>query len=229
MTNNARQVVGWDKVLNVDATAVTASQIVESQEEADLELTVDKVVKDWEADIEKNPIGKFEFYRHTPPFQTLDLELLTPKNSRRQECVSIYADIDNFTAYVAKHIDDDEDAKHVVKTLHVLRSELDAVLHEDFAGKKVRFIGDCIHGILIEGTAQTTEDEETAKCCRRRKSVEIWRHKTAAEFGVDRLTHKGPGGPLVIYGRWGQKGGSFSGGSLRVMRSSRYRSSKAIS
>lgn len=66
-------------------------------------------------------------------------------------------------------------------------------------------------------------------CCRRRKSVEIWRHKTAAEFGVDRLTHKGPGGPLVIYGRWGQKGGSFSGGSLRVMRSSRYRSSKAIS
>lgn len=70
---------------------------------------------------------------------------------------------------------------------------------------------------------------EWASCCRRRKSVEIWRHKTAAEFGVDRLTHKGPGGPLVIYGRWGQKGGSFSGGSLRVMRSSRYRSSKAIS
>lgn len=69
----------------------------------------------------------------------------------------------------------------------------------------------------------------TGRCCRRRKSVEIWRHKTAAEFGVDRLTHKGPGGPLVIYGRWGQKGGSFSGGSLRVMRSSRYRSSKAIS
>ena len=25
-------------------------------------------------------------------------------------------------------------------------------------------------------------------CCRRRKSVEIWRHKTAAEFGVERLT-----------------------------------------
>lgn len=163
MTNNARQVVGWDKALNVDATALTVSQIAESQEEADLELTVDKVVKDWEADLEKNPIGKFEFYRHTPPFQTLDLELLSPKNSRRQECVSIYADIDNFTAYVAKHIDNDEDAKHVVKTLHVLRSELDAVLHEDFAGKKVRFIGDCIHGVLIEGTAQTTEAEETAK------------------------------------------------------------------
>lgn len=45
----------------------------------------------------------------------------------------------------------------------MLRSELDAVLYQDFAGKKVRFIGDCIHGILIEGTAATTDDEETAK------------------------------------------------------------------
>jgi len=50
-----------------------------------------------------------------------------------------------------------------VKTLHVLRSELDSVLYDDFAGKKVRFIGDCIHGILVEGTSQTTDDDETAK------------------------------------------------------------------
>ena len=35
-------------------------------------------------------------------------------------------------------------------------------------------------------------------CYRWRKSVEIWRHKTAAEFGVERLTNKGPGGPLVF-------------------------------
>jgi class 3 adenylate cyclase len=45
--------------------------------------------------------------------------------------------------------------------LHVLRAELDAVLHEDFKGRKVRFIGDCIHGLLGEGTAQTTDIEET--------------------------------------------------------------------
>ena len=48
-----------------------------------------------------------------------------------------------------------------MRTLHVLRSELDAVLHEDFQGRKVRFIGDCVHGLLVEGTAQTTEVEET--------------------------------------------------------------------
>jgi hypothetical protein len=49
----------------------------------------------------------------------------------------------------------------VVKALHVIRSELDAVLHADFQGRKVRFIGDCLHGILVEGTAQATDAEAT--------------------------------------------------------------------
>lgn len=163
ITNTARSAVGWGKVLNDYTTAVTEVQVAESQEEAALGLTVDRVVKDWETDLKNNPIGKFDFSRHTPPYRDLDLEELTPRNSRRQEATSIYADIDNFTRYVADRIEDDDDAIDVVKTLHVLRSELDAVLYEDFAGKKVRFIGDCIHGILIEGTAATTDDAETAK------------------------------------------------------------------
>ncbi|MGY8625813.1 adenylate/guanylate cyclase domain-containing protein [Chromobacterium violaceum] len=163
ITNNTRSAVGWDEVLNDFTTALTDEQVSKSQKEADLTLTVDKVVKDWETDLQNNPIGKFEFTRHTPPYRDLDLEELTPRNSRRQEATSIYADIDNFTRYVADRIDDNDGAIDVVKTLHVLRSELDAVLYEDFAGKKVRFIGDCIHGILIEGTAANTDDEETAK------------------------------------------------------------------
>lgn len=161
ITNAARSVAGWDTVLNDFSTALTDEQISKSKEKAALGLTVDKVVKAWETDLENNPIGKFEFTRHTPPYRDLDLELLSPRNSRRQEATSIYADIDNFTRYVADRIDDN--AIDVVKTLHVLRSELDVVLHEDFAGKKVRFIGDCIHGLLIEGTAATTDDAETAK------------------------------------------------------------------
>jgi hypothetical protein len=35
------------------------------------------------------------------------------------------------------------------------------VLHEDFGGRKVRFIGDCVHGLAVEGTAQTTDEKET--------------------------------------------------------------------
>lgn len=42
-----------------------------------------------------------------------------------------------------------------------MRSELDAVLHTDFSGRKVRFIGDCVHGLTVEGTAQTTDEKET--------------------------------------------------------------------
>lgn len=163
LTNSARKAVGWDDVLDQNKTALTSDQISTSQKKAALDITVDKVLKDWRADLEANPIGSFQFYRHSPPFQSLDFEVLTPQNSRRQECTSVYADIDNFTAYVADRIDSDTKATDVVKTLHILRSELDAVLDSDFAGQKVRFIGDCLHGILVEGTPANTDDPETVK------------------------------------------------------------------
>jgi class 3 adenylate cyclase len=37
------------------------------------------------------------------------------------------------------------------------------VLHEDFAGRKIRFIGDCVHGVMVEGTAQTTDAAQSAE------------------------------------------------------------------
>ena len=52
---------------------------------------------------------------------------------------------------------------------------------------RLLFSGDSIEGLASDG-----------RCCRRRKSVEIWRHKTVAEFGVERLTNKGPVVPLVL-------------------------------
>lgn len=163
LTNNARAAAGLEEVEKVDATALTASEIQTCQDKAKLEVTVDSVVKRWRDDLQNFPIGAFEFSAHTPPFRELDLETLTPKNSRRQDAVSIYADIDGFTNYVADRIDEEETAKDVVRVLHVLRAELDAVLHEDFAGRKIRFIGDCAHGVLVEGTAANTDAEETAK------------------------------------------------------------------
>jgi len=96
-------------------------------------------------------------YKPYPPYRDLDLEGLSEGNSRRQDAVSIYADIDGFTDYVADRIANDASAKDVGKALHILRGELDVVLHEHFAGRKIRFIGDCVHGVLIEGTAQTTD------------------------------------------------------------------------
>lgn len=161
VTNNVRTTVGWATVTVEDAVALTDQQIQDCQERANLSVTTDQIVKAWEQDLANNPIGKFTFSGHTPPYANLDLETLSPANSRRQDALSVYADIDGFTAYVASHIDDDEKAKHVVKSLHVLRSEMDAVLSQDFGGVKVRFIGDCIHGGLVQGTAQTTDNAET--------------------------------------------------------------------
>ncbi len=161
LTNKARKIIGVATVTSEDANALTGEQIVACEKKAKLPVTAAEIVKQWKEDLKANPIGSFVFTGHTPPFRNLDIEDLSVKNSRRQDAATVYADIDGFTAYVGRNIADDESAKHVVRTLHVLRSELDAVLHEDFAGRKVRFIGDCVHGLAVEGTAQTTDIEET--------------------------------------------------------------------
>jgi class 3 adenylate cyclase len=161
LTNKARKAIGLAEVNNVDTTPLSATEIDTSKEKAKLDVTAEEIVKEWQEDLKNNPIGTFEFSGHTPPYATLDMETLSAKNSRRQDACTIYGDLDGFTRYVGDNIATDNGAKHVVRALHVLRSELDAVLHEDFQGRKVRFVGDCIHGLLVEGTAQTTETQET--------------------------------------------------------------------
>ncbi len=161
LTNEARTTIGLKKTDNEDTTPLTSAEIAKSQEKAKLGVTDDEIVKEWKDDLEKQQIGVFEFSTHTPPFSTLDIETLSVKNSRRQDAATVYADIDGFTAYVSANIASDDSAKHVVRSLHVLRSELDAVLHSDFSGRKVRFIGDCVHGLMVEGTALTTDEKET--------------------------------------------------------------------
>ncbi len=161
LTNAARRAIDLAEVTDPDVNPLSVSEIQDSQKSASLSVTVDQIVSEWKADLENNPIGAFSFSGHTPPYSSLDIETLSVKNSRRQDAAAVYADIDNFTKYVAENIGEDSTAKHLVRTLHVLRSELDAVLHKDFAGRKVRFIGDCVHGLLVEGTAQTTDIEAT--------------------------------------------------------------------
>lgn len=159
LTNSAREVIGLDTVDNPKATKLTEAEIKASQEAANLDCDKDEIVTAWRDDLDKNPIGTFEFTAHTPPYCYLDVSALTPKNSRRQDALSIYADLDGFTDYVRSHIEGEPEA--VVKVLHVVRAEMDRVLTSDFGGLKVRFIGDCVHGLLCEGTAQTTDEEAT--------------------------------------------------------------------
>jgi hypothetical protein len=38
---------------------------------------------------------------------------------------------------------------------------MDSVLTQDFQGVKIRFIGDCVHGAIVEGTSASTDNEAT--------------------------------------------------------------------
>ncbi len=99
----------------------------------------------------------FLFHQHTPPLWTIDYTLLMPSNSIHMRLVSLFADIDGFTAYVSNCISTGQ-VRELVSNLHAIRYEAAATLKHDFKGKKVRFIGDCLHGIIAEGTAYETDD-----------------------------------------------------------------------
>jgi hypothetical protein len=163
LTDTARGAVNLTSVKNEDTAALSPADVATSQKKANLDVTSDEIVADWVDDLDDNPIGRFVFSGHTPPFADLDFETLSPQNSRRQDAISLYADLDGFTAFIASHVADDDGAKDVVRVLHVLRSEMDAVLHTDFEGRKVRFVGDCIHGVIAEGTSQTTDEEDSIR------------------------------------------------------------------
>ncbi|MGX1317055.1 hypothetical protein AB7M17_000508 [Bradyrhizobium sp. USDA 377] len=94
----------------------------------------------------------FRFKRPALPLSTVKFSELAPANSVRMGMASIFADIDGFTNFVDQAIHGGSDKiREAVKVVHVIREELNAVLKEDFGGKRVRFIGDCIHGCVAEG------------------------------------------------------------------------------
>jgi hypothetical protein len=110
----------------------------------------------------------FRFRRHTPPLARLKFAELSPAKSVRMGMASLFADIDGFTAYVDAAIRGGSAMiKTAVKTVHVVREELNDVLQDDFGGKRVRFIGDCIHGYLAAGENAddpTKAVDDTAMC-----------------------------------------------------------------
>lgn len=94
----------------------------------------------------------FNFKRPTLPLSSVKFSELTPSNSIRMGMASIFADIDGFTKFVDESIQRGGEAiREAVTIVHVIREELNSVLKEDFNGKRVRFIGDCIHGCVAKG------------------------------------------------------------------------------
>jgi class 3 adenylate cyclase len=127
---------------------------------------IDRVADRLIAEARNDP--EFIFHRVTPPLSDIKFADLTPSNSVRMSMASLFADIDGFTAFVDKAIQNgSETIKRSATNIHVIREELNSVLKDDFGGKRVRFIGDCIQGVLAEGSRQddaTAAVTETAIC-----------------------------------------------------------------
>lgn len=161
LTKNARSILGLSSVSETVKERLKPQEIQSSLDNSNIDnkdLT-ERTINEVKNHIKK--LNDYAFSRVTPTFDSLNFSLFTRKNSKRQDMVSIYADIDGFTNYISKNFDTLEGQKDIVRSLHVLRSEMDACLTTDFKGRRVRFIGDCIHGILCEGNREKTDDKLT--------------------------------------------------------------------
>lgn len=130
-----------------------------------LNEATERRVKVWQDDIREHRVktatpADFAFHHHRLPLSTIDYQALMPSNSLRMPVVSIFADIDGYTRYIDNAMAANAVAE-AVRNLHVIRSELNAVVQEDFSGRKVRFVGDCIHGLLADGSGTTVEPSDT--------------------------------------------------------------------
>ncbi len=154
LTNNARTAIGLSQVPDPRLTRLTPAEIAKSYKAAGETPDIDRLRRSWTDDLKNIPLGTFDFTRPTPPLQDFEdiFDTVGPQTSRRIEAVTLFGDLDGFTRYVATNLDD---PRGVVRALHVMRSEMHAVLREDFGALKVRFIGDAIHSVLAEGEKVT--------------------------------------------------------------------------
>ena len=106
--------------------------------------------------------ASFVFHYRQPPLRTIDFADHPPSRSIRMPVVSVFADLAGYTAYVDQAIQTGKVAE-AVANLYIIRSELTDVLQKDFDGRKVRYIGDCLHGLIAEGDARSTDEKRSVK------------------------------------------------------------------
>ena len=196
LTANARNVIGLslDETKDTKKVKLKSDEIETSKNAADLDLTCDDVMKDLKNNDKK--LNDFSFSRTTPPLKDLDFDDLYYKSAKHQEIVSIYADIDGFTNFVSANINSEEGKKDIVRALHVLRSEMDATLSNDYKGRRVRFIGDCLHGLICEGSHVETKKDKSVDVATEavagiRSSFNMCLDKLNESFAIDGIDDLG--------------------------------------
>lgn len=123
------------------------------------------MVANWKAEIQRGEFPdftdpRFSFSHREPPLREIDYAELSPSRSIRMPLVSMYADLSGYTDYIDGAVASGG-IREAVRALHVIRQEFQNVVEKDFGGRKVRFIGDCIHAIIAEGTRTETDERKT--------------------------------------------------------------------
>lgn len=126
-----------------------------------------RLISGWQTDIreQRSSTGgsdAFHFHFHQPPLRSINYDNLSPGNSIRMPVASVFADLDGYTTYIDRCMRAGR-ASEAVRALHVLRGEFHNVLRADFESRKVRYIGDCMHGILAFGSASVVDLPRTAR------------------------------------------------------------------
>lgn len=190
LTANARDVLGLPQV-DADKTktsALTSDEIKLSVERTTLpnDLSLEKVNENAP---EPKLLKDFQFSRAASPLKDFDFNKQYYKSAKRQELVSLYADIDGFTNYVNVNMESEQGKINIVRCLHVIRSEMDDCINNDFKGKRVRFIGDCMHAIICESSSKDTDRLKTVEVSTQasggiRSSFNLSLEKLNERFGI---------------------------------------------
>ena len=145
------------RAINARAASIGTMAFAEDQRSQ----TVATLLDDWKGEIARREVPDpteptFTFHDQPLPLSQIKFAELSPSRSLRLPLASIFADLSGYTAYIdsAVRLGGVADA---VRALYVLRAEFQNVVEKDFGGRKVRFIGDCIHALLADGAAATAE------------------------------------------------------------------------
>ena len=132
----------------------------------------DSIVGSWSEEIKRGDFPDFtnptfRFFHKEPPFSEINYSELMPSNTIRMPMVSMYADLSGYTKFIDNAVASGE-IQSAVQAIYVIRAEFQSVVETDFGGRKVRFIGDCIHALVAEGSSSATNKRESvasaAKC-----------------------------------------------------------------
>jgi class 3 adenylate cyclase len=110
----------------------------------------------------RNSVEGFRFRRFPPPLSSITFADLMPSNTVRMEMAGILADVHNYTRFVHGAMESGK-IGHAVGAIHLIRWELNQVLNRDHGGKRIRYIGDAIHGVAAKGTESSINESDTVK------------------------------------------------------------------